>query len=311
MGTFIKVTEVWVPTEDRMHLTLGTGLYGDLADFQAVSRAKQFEYGRGLPGRAWSTRRPQILKSFEGSYFERTEAAHAAGITAGIALPVFAGDVLSGVVLFLCGDDADHVGAIEVWECDTRDSYDMRLVDGYFGRLDHFEFLSRNTGFRKGTGLPGQVWESGMPVLMDDLGKSHGFLRAKDAEDAGMTSGLGLPVYADEGVVGVMAFLSAKSTPIARRMEVWVPTAVEGGAVLRYSEGLVDGGSPRLLAEACAPLSIERGQGVIGRAWLTGSPMVGTAGDSGSALIGSPTEGVLALPVLEHGRCKAMVVMFV
>jgi hypothetical protein len=117
-----------------------------------------------LPGKAWASGHPIILKEFENSYFRRTDAAKAVGLTCGVAMPVMAGDLLMAVVVLFCGDDDAHIGAIELWHNDPDTSYEMRLVDGYFGTADMFEFNSRHTRFPRGYGLPGGVWKSNMPV---------------------------------------------------------------------------------------------------------------------------------------------------
>ena len=64
-----------------------------------------FGRGEGLPGQAWEQGRPLVLKIFENSYFRRTAAAHAEGITCGIAVPIYAGDFLTSVLVIFCGDD--------------------------------------------------------------------------------------------------------------------------------------------------------------------------------------------------------------
>ena len=92
MKTFIRVAEIWVPTKDGTQLQFLDGLYGPLAEFRAVSEQMRFRFDEGLPGKAWATGHPIILKKFSNSYFKRTEAAKAAGLTCGVALPVFAGD---------------------------------------------------------------------------------------------------------------------------------------------------------------------------------------------------------------------------
>ena len=71
---------------------------------------------------------PIVLRQFEISSFQRTEAAHAAGLTCAIAIPLLAGDYLMAVVMF-CGDDAAHAGAIELWRNNPADSADMTLAD--------------------------------------------------------------------------------------------------------------------------------------------------------------------------------------
>ncbi len=42
------------------------------------------------------------------------------------------------MVVFLCGDDAEHVGAIELWHNDAASNAEMGLVDGYYGTADAF-----------------------------------------------------------------------------------------------------------------------------------------------------------------------------
>ena len=115
MKTFIKVTEIWIPDKERTQLEFGSGLYGGLIDFKAASEQQHFAYNEGLPGKAWAAGHPIVLTKFEHSYFKRTAAAKQAGLTCGIAIPVFSGDFLLAVVVLLCGDDEDHAGAIEVW----------------------------------------------------------------------------------------------------------------------------------------------------------------------------------------------------
>ena len=92
MKTFIRAVEVWLPDAGHTLLEWGGGLYPDAPRFGAVSRAMCFGRAEGLPGQAWELGRPLVLKRFEGSYFLRTRAAAAEGLTCGIALPYFHGE---------------------------------------------------------------------------------------------------------------------------------------------------------------------------------------------------------------------------
>ena len=83
--TFIKAVEYWVPGNDRLHLEYGGGLYGQATRFAVLSRKLCFGRGEGLPGKAWEQGHPLLLKQFEGSYFQRTAAAHAEGLTGALA----------------------------------------------------------------------------------------------------------------------------------------------------------------------------------------------------------------------------------
>ena len=167
MNTFIKAMEFWLPTADRSLVEYGGGLYGPGSRMARVSREMCFGRGEGLPGRAWEAGSPIVLHALEGSYFRRGEAAAADGLTCGIALPIFNGDALAAVVVFFCGDDEAHAGAIEVWHNDAAQGKDMVLADGHYGRTsDTFEFISRRTSFRQGTGLPGLAWQQHAPVFL-------------------------------------------------------------------------------------------------------------------------------------------------
>ena len=293
--TFIRVVEVWVPDETGTLLVLSSAHYGAATRFGASSRQMCFGRGEGLPGQAWEAGHPIVLRQFEGSAFRRTAAAHADGLTCGIAMPVFNGEALNAVVLIFCGDSPElaerQAGAIELWHNDAAASTDMVLADGYYGTTSNvFEYISRRTAFRKGTGLPGLAWESGLPVFMPDLGKGGRFLRADSALKVGINRGFAIPCASAGPDTYVMAFLSALATPIVRRFESWLPDAV-GGVLRRFEgfceiEGVLDGGDA-----APAPALL--------RALATGVPQVDTA----TALV--------ALPVLKAGQAPGKVVAVV
>lgn len=214
--TFVEVSEVWIPEGDR--LVLGGGNYGALGAFEEASRRASFGLGEGLPGKAWSDEKPVVLKAFDGSYFKRTEAAKEAGLTSAVAIPVFAGSKLKAVLVVLCSDSEERIGAIEVW---AEKNGLLHLDDGYYGAAKHFEWVSQHTQFPKGQGLPGGVWSSETPILMRDLGSGYRFIRAESAGKAGLTTGLGLPIPAPSGQTHVLTLLTALGTPIARRFEIW------------------------------------------------------------------------------------------
>ncbi|QDT63789.1 GAF domain-containing protein [Calycomorphotria hydatis] len=304
METFVKATEIWMPNRDYSALELVTGNYGPLDDFRIASEQSRFFYDEGLPGRAWAARHPIVLKDLQNSYFQRKEEALAAGITAGIAVPIFAGQCLQGVIVMLCGDsgDKDTSGAIEVWSCDTTDSYDLSLMDGYFGKLERFELLSKHILFRKGTGLPGLVWERGLPVILEDLGSSHRFIRSEGAVEAGITTGLGIPLYFDRDEIFVLCFLTARGTPIVRQMEIWMPD--ENNNSLHFDSGHSDVGKD--LAAEYSSTVIDKGEGALGKAFLHGVPSFHfESGDDPLDL-----SSLLVIPVLKNGWCKSVVALY-
>ncbi|WP_138470226.1 GAF domain-containing protein [Poseidonocella sp. HB161398] len=290
--TFIQVSEIWVP-EGGMLVHKG-GSYGDLGAFEAASRSERFGKGEGLPGKAWAEGRPVVLKEFDGSYFKRTEAAKEAGLTAAVAIPVFAGPEIKAVLVVLCGDDDARTGAIEVW-AEEKDV--LMLEDGYFGAAKHFEWVSQHTHFPRGQGLPGGVWAAKTPILMRDLGSGYAFIRSESAGRAGLTTGLGLPVDSPDGIARVLTLLSARGTPIARRFEIWRVSASRGG------EGpeavLIDG-----ICEREGPLAPKQNppvdaataaawRGPVGQVLGTGMPLV----QPGPAGLPAGYRLMVALPV--------------
>jgi hypothetical protein len=311
MKTFIRVAEIWVPTDDRTHLRFLDGLYGPLSQFRAVSEQMQFGFDEGLPGKAWASGHPIILKEFENSYFKRTESAKAVGLTCGVALPVFAGEVLNAVVVFFCGDDDDHIGAIELWHNDPDRSYEMRLIDGYFGTADMFEFNSRHTRFPRGYGLPGGVWKSNMPLIVKDLYNSRGFLRWEQALEIGINRGLGIPYPHASGQTWVMTFLSARDTPIARRFEIWGPN--ETGDALIFHAGDCEH-NPQLAADYQSA-KINSGEGAVGQVWSSGVPTVreSMADDpsaAGRSAVAAGLNAMVAMPVMNETGLKAVVAWY-
>ncbi len=302
MKTFIKVTEIWLPDKERTHLELGSGLYGTLTDFKTASKQQRFAYNEGLPGKAWAQRRPIVLTEFEHSYFKRTADAKQAGLTCGIAIPLFSGDFLLAVVMFLCGDDEGHAGAIEVWS-NTNAADTLNVSAGYYGTLHHFETLSKQVTLVKGQGIPGWVWQNTLPILIEDIGQPELFIRGLEAQKAGITTCLGIPVCSDAKHTYIMTFLSAKATPIAKRIQLWTPDAQ--GERLICQQGYSKNGND--LAQLFETLTVTKGEGALGRVWLTGMPTISGNHESGYNPEPDNLSAMLAIPVIGNGRLKAIV----
>jgi GAF domain len=311
MKTFIRIAEIWVPTKDRMQLEFGGGLYGPLDEFRATSVGMRFGFDEGLPGRAWATGHPVIVTDFEKSHFKRGAVAKAAGLTCGVALPIFAGDFLLAVMVLLCGGGDAHIGAIELWHSDLVASYDLRLADGYFGAADTFEFNARHTKFPRGYGLPGRAWKANMPTIEKDLLNSKSFLRSQQAVEIGINRGLGIPYLHASGHTWVVTFLSALDTPIARRLEIWVPN--EARDALIFHSGDCDQNTQ--LAIDHQNTRIGKQDGIIGRVWLTGIPAVldNCADDPsplGRSAAAAGMKALLAMPFIHACQLKAVIAWY-
>lgn len=309
MESFIRVVEVWTPSEDGQKLVFNQGTYGSLQEFSEISQQETFSYGEGLPGSAWKQAGPVVLKIFDETTFLRTEAAHKADLTSGVAIPIFSGETLKAVLVFLCGDAKQPSGAIEVWQDDNISG--LALSDGYYGDLERFEWLSKRIKFQRGKGLPGLVWETGQPTIADMVNSSS-FLRAKAAEDAGITTSFAIPVNSNQNIddIGsVITFLSSKSTPIAKRFEIWKPK----NDCLRYEAGIVQ--DKQTIEKADPERCIKKEEGVLGKTWSHGIPYITTDLTSDPATSGvfassRKYSDLLAIPLFSQEELRSVVAFY-
>ncbi|MEM8554440.1 MAG: GAF domain-containing protein [Pseudomonadota bacterium] len=299
--TFIEVAELWVPTDGV--LALHSGSYGPHKEFEELSGCETFAKGAGLPGKAWDEARPVVLKAFEGSYFRRTEAAHRAGLTSAVALPVFNGKDLKAVLVVFCADDDARIGAIEVWK--TASDL-LGLDDGYYGAAEHFEWVSRHSQFPRGQGLPGGVLASATPLLMRNLGSSYGFVRSESAGQAGLTMGLGMPVPTPTDEDYVVTLLSARGTPIAQRFEIWDARKAKVGT--ESAAVLIDGicAKEGALWDAENPRKVSAWMGHIGKVIGSGLPVLA----SGKAVTVAGYDQLVALPIYQGGNLSHVVAWY-
>jgi hypothetical protein len=307
---FVRATEIWTPSGDSGQLALAQGDYGELVDFATASVNTRFGYGEGLPGLAWQRSHPIIMHSLTRPLFVREAAAAEAGLTCGVAVPILSGTDLKAVLVLLCGDDEDHVGAIEVWHA-LADSNELGLADGYFGTADKFEFQSKHIKFREGFGLPGLTWEADVPVVMKDLGRTKRFLRRESAQSAGITRGLGIPLREGTDEVWILTFLSANSTPIADRFEIWVP--YRDGTGLVYQSGICESGAD--LADTYAGVVIADQTSVLGQVFGDGVPRLSskTVVEADAVAASCEQAGlkrIVAMPVFRHRELKAVVAWY-
>jgi hypothetical protein len=296
MKAFIKAAEVWIPDETGSRLKLDTSYYGDLGDFEAISRNMRFGFGEGLPGGAWQQHRPLIWNDLKNDQFKRRNFISDTDIDSGIAIPVFSGEFLLAIVVLFCGKTGETSGAVEVWYNNTANpDHELRLTDGYYGNLKRFDWISRKLTIMKGHGLPGMAWAAGKPVIMEDLGNSGSFLRAQNAAESGITTGIALPYRSLPDEVQVVTFLSALGTPIAREFEIWTPD--EANTSLRFESGFSITG--RDLKNAYEDVRYLRGEGDEGHVWMTGHPRIINNSRDGSHSI--------LLPVISLGQLSAIV----
>lgn len=304
MPTFIRVIEVWKLSRRNAHLELEAGMYGDLDEFRWESERTGFRLGEGLPGRAWAEQRPILLTDLREPYFRRAGGARRAELRAAVAIPVFVGEFLSGVVTMLCAEGFVG-GAVEVWS--QRESPALRLEDGYYGALHSLRDNSKALTFAPGEGLPGTALERREPVLASPLAVAPAFVRNQLPGEVEVTTGIAWPVATPAGTRSVVVFLSAPHTPIASSFELWRPNR----GALELSEG--HEGDEAYYADLRA-VDIKRAEGFLGRACVSGCPMLceDLGRDDSRYAHWASAHGLrtaCAIPFNDAGRLKAVLVL--
>lgn len=314
-STFIKAAEVWLPSGDGSLLEFGSGAYGPAKRLAAVSREQCWGRGEGLPGHAWDESKPVLLRQFEGSYFRRTEAAQAAGLDCAVAWPLLVHDRLTSVLVLFCGHDAATASGLELWHHDARTGNDMTLVDGAYGaNAQTFESISHQTHLARGTGLPGQAWDRGEAVFLENLpASSERFVRAEEAAAVGLLRGLAIPVATQREENHAVTFLAGSTLPLARRIERWVleQTTVQLRRVYAFSE--LHGGAS--VVEATLPFSALTPAGSIAKAFASGAPAISDwpAAEPGAPAAAATAIGswvLLAIPVMREGAVVEVVALY-
>jgi PAS domain S-box-containing protein len=109
---------------------------------------------------------------------------------------------------------------------------------------ERIEIDRKDVRLEKGSGLPGKVWQTGLPLFVRDLAADrHGFSR-RTVLDRGLRAALAVPVLADREVVAVLVFFAPEATEeIESYTKVVTATASQLGGVMqrkRASDALVE-----------------------------------------------------------------------
>ena len=148
-----------------------------------------------------------------------------------------------------------------------------------------------------------------MPLIMKDLLQSREFLRANQAIEMDINWGLGIPYSPVTGHTYVVTFLCGRNTPIARRVEIWVPDE-SGEALVFHSGDCSDGGA---MATEYGHSKVQKREGFLGQVWFTGIPALRPilAGDGFPAgPSGAVGRGAIAMPFIEAGKLKAIMAWY-
>ena len=316
-ATLIKAAEIWTPDTTGTLLEFHAGAYGAARRMAHASRAMCFGRGEGLPGHAWDSGQPTLLPSFEGSYFRRTAAAHEAGLTCAIALPYVAADKLTAVLILYCGHHAAQPGALELWSYDSTVSADMKLSGGAYGPGGTtFEAASHSIVLSRGVGLPGTAWQTGLPVIIEELTTDPTlFLRAAHAARQGLQRGLAIPVAATPASGHVVTFLAGPQLPLAHRIERWAPDESRQMLKRIFAFSELHGGRSALEPELSLTPATGGQASTIVSAWNSGIPEINEhvddeSGSPGRAACSMGAIALLAIPIRRNGRAVEVLALY-
>ena len=112
---------------------------------------------------------------------------------------------LIGSLLAKTISDFGKFDLVELWQPNLEGNK-ILLHGKYFPNKEDEEFYRYNNDlndFKKSEGLPGKVWKTGKQILLKDIEKG-GFLRKDEAKKIGIKSTLGIPLFANNQIVGVL-----------------------------------------------------------------------------------------------------------
>ena len=161
------------------------------------------------------------------------------------------------------------VRVAEIWTPDAKAKC-LRLQSGSYGPLSEFRAASETMTFAPGAGLPGRVWETRQPVVLNHFRDGSGFLRREAAARAGLSAGMGFPVHRGSELVGVCVLLCGHPNDVGGALEVWEPE--RDGTQLGLASGYYGDfdGFRRLSALVKFPMGV----GLPGMTWRTRLPLV-------------------------------------
>ena len=272
----LRAVEVWSPTADGLQLERTSSFYAGADAFEAVSEKTKFHRGNGLPGLVWEAGIPVVFNDLASTDFVRHEAAREDELSAGIGVPVFDGPDLVAVLLFLCHTSEICAAAFESWIIEeTRN--ELMPGTGFYSNLDRFRRMTQYLRFPYGAGLPGDVWQTRMPRIINRLANSTDFLRASGADAEGLDFGLAVPVVRDhDEIQSVVLLLSSDRSPISQVIQIWTPN--EDRSTFELTS-CVAPGAPSM-AGLCHKISCEKGEGLVGTVWQNRCPRIRTGFES-------------------------------
>ena len=161
------------------------------------------------------------------------------------------------------------IRVIEYW-VPSADGHLLEFGGGLFGTAKRFAAISRPMCFGRGEGLPGQVWDSGRPIVLKELDGNY-FRRADSARAEGLTCGIAMPIFTLDKLSAVVVIFCGDDHAHAGAIELWANDPKESRDM-----ALVDGyyGTTGDTFEFISrSTSFRIGYGLPGMAWKRRAPV--------------------------------------
>lgn len=191
--------------------------------------------------------------------------------------------------------------AVEAW-VPGADGNLLEFAGGLFGAATRLQAVSRGMCFGRAEGLPGRVWETGLPVLLPRL-EGSSYRRSAAAEAGGLGWALAFPLMAHDALAAVVVLYGARDDSVdgdAAAVELW-------GHDERITAdlGLVEAcyvGTAQAIDAISRDASLPRGAGLPGLAWQRGEPVFMADLSQARGFL----RGAVAVPAgLRHGLALA------
>ena len=111
------------------------------------------------------------------------------------------------------------IRVIEYW-VPSEDGNLLEFGGGLFGSAKRFAAISRSLCFGRGEGLPGQVWDTGRPIVLKELDGNY-FRRADAARAEGLTCGIAMPIFTLDKLSAVVVIFCGDDDAHAGAIELW------------------------------------------------------------------------------------------
>ncbi|MDF1737974.1 MAG: response regulator [Verrucomicrobiales bacterium] len=108
--------------------------------------------------------------------------------------------------VYLPADKENTLAPTRIWHLD-------RAVEH-----NKFRLISEKTELKKGSGLPGRIWESGKPQWIVDVRNDPNFPRAKLCSEIGLKSAFGFPVKMNNQIIAVLEFFTSETLQPDKRL---------------------------------------------------------------------------------------------